>query len=1613
MDEGAPFSFGLHNGGLALKADDAVVRFSGKDTCLLYSWEEPDVNRVLSSLVGDFVDQSAPTAAQFTLRVILGNPIREMRLDWDTGDAARTFSLPGFISLVAPANARLSLVLGAGGTSLSHVTLAISLEAGSFIQLKSSFSWMRGDNRELQRDARGRGSGERPCFALGLTAKRAISLILMEFDLDQLTLPKLLREPVTPIRPLDLSNDDALYTPVSNSRPFRANRDSWDVAFAVDLEALQLPFLNSENNQFLEIRQPDQSIVENKPEIDLDKKIVKLPLLLKIKIGNLEVSTQFRAIFDWETFALRIDHGRGIELITEEPVIEGNFLGLKWAFAGRKLITGPDAGKYHLFTLGTKNNNYQLLQAPGATIDLLFNGISSDSPLTFRTSDFAITPEGVNLTTIVLEQPTRLNGLNTKFVFRGSGIKIVRSKIEAFTIAGSGPLPPDLVGEATAQIKLEFKKGKNGNLTLKSGYAELESNKLLKCRGTRFTFSIAKLGLKFIHEGSFHLYFTLTGSAQFVLAPGDDPQGPLAWLPQIKIDLIDCPLTGDMTVIGKHVDFLIALPKPVSFNFLGCFEMELRAIGFLPQAHVFNGDGAMELTGQLKFAQGLGDASDNRPDYHRLLIGLPQKGSLLPRLYFKSLAVNINMGEAFRLNGVVDFLDSETEKGFAGEGMVQIQGLPTMAASFGFLRVRENATRPWLRAWFIYFEARHLSLVIPIIKIYIREVGLGFGCRYTLASIRAADEINDARKLLAELKKLSRTQGDLSKRDRWVVDLEPKGQDPRWTIVLRAMISQTSAAPTPLSYNATAESTLSCLFLFDAVIALRSDLTFLMTVRGWINTNYHDFDSNIDNLRSSPLFSGFVLLSPRQKRFLAHLASNPDGKVGPHPPLPGFVKSAIENAQFSATLLIEPGLLHYELGWPNMLRWDGKVGPLAVEIRGGFIFRISRSELVMGSSVMARGTLNIEAGFSAGIFGVSISAYAEVAYGARYIGVISFEDFGGGSAVYAGIGLELFIDIAIAFWIKFAFFKKTFRFSVGIGFTASLELGIIGDGLPGLRGTGTIALKAMGRSLRFNIDIGVNTSAVAEARERTESFLQIGLESSEVDRLPGIDPQPTSRQTAQATRTFSYSPTVSEAALSQAVEKSIRSDFVHLGHVAATREIVGGFSAPNYSIFILRAAQNPSHETNAYYFVLFPQGERVNRETNEIVMEPGFFPVPPREDLEVTADFELTIPPWDGADDELFDLERFDPKLNKWVKCSLSSTAVSTFAWQANWEQKILAGGEKYSPEQLGVNGRPKDGEVPLAENISLTLREYMQDAFVKDNEPVGTPIGDPLIPGQSELIVDDRVQNPTENAFEAAVRGAVTQFRGSPFFKRDENFEYDRVLGKAFAANTSIYASPTTDLTNHETVVQMQQTMQADQLRGAIIQDLIADIRSYAEAANPDVIATSVPFQLGVVFRVTGNRMPEWLEEVVAGNAIPTIRQRLHPEASKVSDEIREVRTFNVRQTNFTSNPPRFERVRHYADANTIAITWDLTWDQSATYGYTPSQADPEHHLLHYIVRRRSLDRPEQDRIYSVSAVEVLHREAGDDGNGLLKTLRPRFQLVDQFNQETLAEQAVFRLLA
>jgi hypothetical protein len=1647
--------------------------------CFAIQWRDTNPDSWLNRLVPDFLGQGSAGSTSVTAQVIRGEPIREVRLDWDFLNQPRTFAVPGLIKFETPGDGFFSLLFGAGGRALTRMSFAYTVVGAGTFTLSSNFAWERDADRELHNDATAQ-LPVNPLFQLKLTAPaNGTTLILAEFDLATPTIDGFFMEPEQPLSRLNIADPATLCQPVESVTSFSG--DGWRASLTINYGQLQFPFLKQGDDQFIDVFDPRQ---EGNPDpgetaftidditLDGDNSIIEIPLGLRLKLGDLNITTVFAAEFNWRTLSLSVDHEGGTHLYATKAVLDQDFLGLHWKFIGQLETSGPNKDKYRLFTLVTKNYNYQIQQAAGSKIEIAYDGISSD-PIVFQVTDFAITDKGLSLRTTVVDAPVRLNGLDTKFRFDGSGIVIENSQIQSFTIAGSGALPPDLVGDSRASIALQFGRLADGNLTLVSGEAKLEGNNLLHCQGTRFQFSVDALGLKFVNDGKFHLYFTLTGSAQFVLADGDDREGALALLPKIKIDLVEAPLTGDISVIGKHVKFLVELPKPVSFSFLGCFEMELRGIGFEPQAEVFDGDGAMLISGQLKFAQGSGDVIDARIDLHNLHIGLPKPGSFVPRVYFKGLAVSLAISGAFKLNAVVDFIDGEQEKGFTGEGMVDIQGLPSMAGIFGFLRVRRDANSPWLRAWFIYLEVRKVSFVIPVVQIYLREVGLGFGYRYTLASIKAADQEGDIRKLLQELRTLSRTQGDLSKRDRWAVDLEKAGQDPRWTIVLRAMISQTTASA-PWTYAEASEKELSCLYLFDAVIAFRSDLTFFMAVRGWFNTNYHDFLTDNQGLRNKPLLSGFVLLAPRQKRFLAHVASNPDGKVGPHPPLPTFVRTAIESAQFSATLLIEPGLLHYEMGWPNMLRWEGKLGPLKVEFQGGFIFRISQTELVTGTSFMARGSIEVEAGFSAGVFGVSVSLFAQMAYGARYIGVLAFKDVTQNSAFYGAIGLELYVRIIIKFWIKLLFVKKTFRLSISVGFTAALEVGIKGNLEPGIRGQGTVSLKAMGRSLRFGVKVGINEEAVDEALARTNKFLNIGLESTEVEALPGLSPQATEP------------PSVLRAGTLFARRALAREALPATAQAAPVQHIL---NAPDYTLLVMR------HATETY-FVLLPAGERWGTGAYEV--EPGFLPAPPEQKanvnlalsvaetltaaalqpghltsdlhatndpntivaragstvrigarnehgqpsewllqepvvaplappgrnmrivqaenqldvyitVEVTSDFRLDFRHTPGV--AILTLEQYDPFGQDWVPVVDPSTR--PHSWRVNWNAAVLGAGDDFSQNPLPGNGEPTGTP---AGSVPVTLAEYMRGAFVEGPNGV---LADPQAIGEGAAIEDERVHNPTDSAFETAVRGAFEQFRGAPFFKHDPNDAYAQALEDAFSPDTSVY---TTTLTAEGTTLSAEQNEHADQVRGLIIHDLVADLQEYVDLLRPtednangapDTASasfpqTSIAFQMGLIFRLSGPR-PAWLDTIgVDAAELPQIHQRLGASATAPNGEQRSVRPFNTPSTSFKTNPPRFDRVRHYTNSTTVGVTWDLVWNNAPASGCTPAQAEPEHHLLHYEIRRRALDTQERDVLFTVKSGEILHRST--EPGAFVERLRPRFQLVDN-NFDGLTARGLARL--
>ncbi|MGP1373852.1 MAG: hypothetical protein ACTS3T_13570 [Almyronema sp.] len=1385
-------------------------------------------------------------------------------------------------------------------------------------------------------------------------------------------------------------------------------------------------------SQKITLGKPTDLGFESDPETGAS--LIKISFPATVTIGGMKLRSKLPVKFAIDRFAIAVSHPTGLELFSETeklqpPKKEGatsaaasdkfQLLGLEWEFFGVKVPDfDPEKPLYHHLTLVTKDFNYQIQQAEGARIEIAYTQASRD-PIVFIVEDFALSPKGISLTATVSDRPARLNGIDTQYRFHGSQLRIVDNEILDFTLSGSGPLPPKLVGDAMADISLQFKQV-DGHLKLVAGGAKIQGNKILDCKGTRFRFSIDAMGLKFVNDDRFHLYFTLTGSARFTLQKGDDRKnGALSLLPNIQIDLVDCPLTGDASVIAKHVKFLIELPKPIAFPFLGAYEFELRAIGFIPQFAPFGNDVAMQISGQLKFAQGKGDVASDRPDLHSLFIGLPEPGGFLPRLYMDKLPLDISAGEAFKLNGVVEFKDDELLKGFEGEGVLEIQGMPPIAASFGFYRVRKSEDQPWVRAWFIYIEIRQVSFRVPVVEFYIREVGLGFGYRYTLVGIKRADEAQSLTELLKELKVLSRTQGDLSRRDRWSIDLEAVGQDPRWTIVLRAMIAQLSAAPSPLTWNAAKEEALACVYLFDAVIAFRSDLTFFMNVRGWINTSYGAFvQARNQGKNLEPLFSGFVFLWPRQKRFLAHLASNPNGHLGSKPPLPEFAQSAIRSSQFSATLLIEPGLMHFELGWPNMLRWSNQLGPLNADIRGGFIFRISTTEMVLGISFLARASLEISASVSLGLVGASVTARANAAYGARYIGVVGF-GANDQPTLYGAIGLELRIQLAVSLWIKIPLLFKTlrlsYRFSFNINFTAGLEFAVNGLRDAGLRGSGTLAISAMGHRLQFNVQLKANPDAVTLARQRTEKYLNLGLEATEVDTsLPGVDasqPQPAALRSPQPAAlrsvvaqpvSFAAAPqpealTLEETPITAAAAEGATASFAEPSQPKIERLPDTAFDTPDYSVFVVR--EGPEQFA---YFVLFPRSMRDGG-------QPGFLPVPPDSSVAFTAatyrDFRLAfptgLPPY---------LQWFNPVSDAFEaveaiaadRAEVSQTE-DGLTWRADWGQALFEDADTFE------NG----SEQPDPTQQTVTLQDYLRNAYLTDADPQTQeviPVQDPASLAMTEAALEDeRVQNPSDNAFEAAVRGATEQFRGSPFFKRDPNYAYERVLEAAFSSETTIYDG---DRASSDPSQVLEANQQAHQVRSMVINDLMGDLQKYVNSANAaerqQVAQRSVAFQMGLVFRLPQHQRPTWLDENVPQAEAPKLFQRDRRRGTQPASRDRYLRTFNTFATDFGKNPPQFQRVQHFTDANTIAITWDLVQAHSPTAtadaetSLTRLQQDPEHHLQYYQVRRRPLSSQAPEVVYPVKGAAVLNRSQTAD-RSVLNILKPRFQIVDHFTEESL----------
>ncbi len=1640
------------------------------DGCFGFDGNLTGVSNILKLFGHDLLDDPNAPAGDFQLRVHAEDgEVDEIRLDWAFA-ADRKLLLPG-ITLEAEAPDMLTLLFRRTSTEdrETRLTFVATFSQSKGLKAYTTFTWPDeggNRNRELLPDANQNGPKTRLIEVTAMAAK-PLSVAVFDFPtrggsnsppryfqaLQTPLSPLLLQEtavgvedPENPATPdvfdfvrgafegcptsdVDLKSLTFQIQDTSGSTHGPSDRDV-DLDFKVNVaNPFEFPFLNFpsiEGNQFIQIS-------DFRKIVDPGSLKFGAVLDLTVQIGNdLHAKTTITLTFDLTRMAFSLDataFKKGIPFLLDAKK-EGDFLGLKWELQGlEKKDDALGLEAKTAFILAIDGRAFSLRKAPGAKFFVKYDKATRpDEPILFNVDDFALTPKGLDLTATISDKPARLNGLETRFRFTEGVLQIKENRVAGFTIAGTGPLPPDLVGDAVADIAMQFAQV-DGKVRLIRGSAKIRGPKLLSCKATRFEFELDGIGLEFVHEGGAdHLYFTLSGKARYKLGAGDNSSGPLAWLPGIEIQLLDCPLTGNARVIAKHVRFLIELPKPISFNLMGCFKMELRAIGFVPQFDRFGDDtAAMQLSGQIKFGD-VGDVIDAKIDFHDLFVARPAPGKLIPRLYLKQLGVRIAQGDTFCLEAVVDFFSADAgdeiepgikADGFAGEGTVTIKGLPPIAATTAFLRVSPDSIT-WKRAWFLYLEARQLSFRIPVLEIYLREIGFGFGYRYTLASFKAADETTDVRLLLKRLKELSLTQGNLSSRKQWRVDLEGPGEDARWTVAFRALLAASSAQTSPFTgYDVEKERELACLYVMDAVIAVRSDLTFFIAARGWLNTNYNDFAESVRNkgtLHSNPLLSGFAMLSVKQSRFLANLSSNPSAEYGDHPPLPSFFKRAVRQSRFSATLLIEPGLVHYELGWPNQLSWSDTLGPLTAEFRGGTIFRLSRSELVVGNSFLARGKLKLSAEFDAGFFGAEMTALADVSYGARYIGVLDFADPLNGSVFYGAVGIDIRVKVFVHFWLHldFEFYEIDIDLSVSfdLQFTAALQVAVpIPPKLPGALGTATLCVSVAGRNCNFNVRVGINDGMVEFARGRTERFLKMGLEAEDVEPVPGTTSSTLSGPTPVVSPLGLVAPTPAGAAPpspAPVVLTPVAGAPVAVAPIAAAPAAAatpGEFFVANYNLAM--APGRYEHQNGALtiedaaYFLLVPQSPQSPSDSD------GFYPVPPNTGTTTpTRDFAWTL-----VQDPLVDFAHFDPSHSHPqggdFKAHTNFTTPCT--WQIDWDFELKALQQDSSQPQKNT-----------------TLGGFLRYSYVytKSSEAIGdvVPQSDPSTswvpssaPGARRS--DHRVDSPTNAAYESAARGAAEQFAG-PHFKFDPNSEYDRALREACDAATSVY---TAEGKNPHIGAKNQNAPTADQaaieLRSSLIQAIVRDFMDFAEAsktgntnAQDDLKKNSLAFRLGLVMRVTGTgttanerraNLGRFLDKTnTSSGASPfgEIKQRFKLSDNETLSSPVPVTLFNPPRCSFLTRPANFNHVRVYAHEDLIVINWRLGYPEVSESLGDPMD-DPEQQLRHYVITREHIDGDDPPLVVTVKAGDVLHKEKKDGGQGFhVVRLRPRFQFSDQF---------------
>jgi len=447
-----------------------------------------------------------------------------------------------------------------------------------------------------------------------------------------------------------------------------------------------------------------------------------------------------------------------------------------------------------VLVLSIRDGRFMLTLPEGRHLIVRYTKFGRGS-LNFWVTRFAIGPGGVDLDADLLSSSLRMRA----------------GKLDYLSVDASGKLP-ELLNEAPVKLTIAFAQQAAGRpIELDEMHCELgDKDSPIFSRGTRFKFEIDTLGIQYASDapgGERHFFFELSGSAQFTPDPGEFGGRLLEDLKSARIQFVRAPLTDEF---HKSLKLVVELKRPVVFNIYKLFRMEIRSIGFEPNFKGFAEPGpAIIIGGQCEFAQ-FGDVISADISFHAMRIGLPKRGDALPQVHFNGLRVDISSPEGFRIAGRVDQYDTPTQQGFAGEGTVQIPGFPELSVAFSFVCLRQNETDSWKHAWFIAIEAAKISYQIGTLPIYLCQIGLGFGYRYTLPLINTFEEPTSLGELLRRMMAALDSHQTLARIDSWTPDPGKNGRT-LWTIALEAVFSMATANPSPWDYRAQSEQRLKTL----------------------------------------------------------------------------------------------------------------------------------------------------------------------------------------------------------------------------------------------------------------------------------------------------------------------------------------------------------------------------------------------------------------------------------------------------------------------------------------------------------------------------------------------------------------------------------------------------------------------------------------------------------------------------------------------------------------------------------------------------------------------------------------------------------------------------------